>query len=239
MLRTLTTIFGLLALVLVLSLPGKLQAQSLTSGNAVLRENTAYPTFPVNDPIFYFCAEEGVAIASLTAQSAGSTVSFLWEKFDPVALKFVNFTNETGTTSTQNHLSDGCYRVSFTENGANFQFRAWVLNGWMRPAAAITESTCVLLRLSSSVVGANYQYNDLSTGAAVSISSDYHFRWYTGTEYVVSIQNPTITQPPSKNTIYRVEVTDRAGCMKSAEVSYNSPVPVANFSWSTPQQNDP
>ena len=46
-------------------------------------------------------------------------------------------------------------------------------------------------------------------------------------------------QPPSKNTVYRVEVTDRAGCMKSAEVSYTSPIPVANFSWSTPQQNDP
>ncbi len=239
MLRTLTVIFGLLALVLMLSLPGKLQAQSLTSGNAAFRETTAYPVFPANDPIFYFCAEEGVATASLTAQSAGSTVSFLWEKFDPATVKFQNFTNETGATSTQTHLSDGCYRVTFTGNGTNYQFRAWVLNGWMRPAAVITESTCVLLRLSSSVVGANYQYNDLSTGAAVSISPDYHFRWYTGTQYVVSIQNPTIMPPPSKNTVYRVEVTDRAGCMKSAEVTYTSPIPVANFSWSTPRQNDP
>jgi gliding motility-associated-like protein len=228
-----------MALVLVLSLPGKLQAQSLTSGNAAYQETTAYPVFPTNDPVFYFCAEEGVATASLTAQSAGSTVTFLWEKFDPVAVKFVNFTNETGTTSTQTRLADGCYRISFTENGKNLQFRAWVLNGWMRPAAAIAESTCLLVRLSSSVVGTSYQYNDLSTGKAVFISSDYHFRWYARTQYVASIQNPVLMNPPTKNTVYRVEVTDRAGCMKSAEVSYISPIPVANFSWSTPQQNDP
>ena len=230
---------ALLPLVMVLSLPGRLLAQSLTSGNADHKETTAYPAFPANDPIFFFCTQEGVATASLTAQSAGSTVSFLWEKFDPVSVKFVNLTNETGTTSTQNRLADGCYRVSFTENGSNFQFRAWVLSGWNRPVATVAEATCTILKLSATAEGATYQYNDLSTGNAVPLSSDYHFRWYTGTQFVASVQNATIFQPPSKNTVYRVEVTDRAGCMKSAEITYTSPIPVANFSWSTPQKNDP
>ncbi|HWS01073.1 MAG TPA: gliding motility-associated C-terminal domain-containing protein, partial [Prolixibacteraceae bacterium] len=56
---------------------------------------------------------------------------------------------------------------------------------------------------------------------------------------ISSVQNPVISNPPAANTVYRVEVTDRAGCMNSAEVSYTSPVPVAKFSWSTPQQSDP
>jgi gliding motility-associated-like protein len=239
MVGTRNCIVALLPLVLMFSLPGKLQAQSLSSGNADKKETTNYPTFPVNDPIYFFCTQEGVASANLTAKSAGSTVSFLWEKFDPVALKFLTVSNETSTASTISNLMDGCYRVSFTENGQNFQFRAWVLNGWSSPVATIAESTCKLLRLSSSITGANYQYSDLTTGKTVTLSFDYHFRWFTGTGYVASVQNPTISQPPSKNTVYRVEVTDRAGCTKSAEVSYISPIPKASFSWSTPQKGDP
>ncbi len=229
----------LLPLVLVLSLPGKLQAQLLTSLSAAFKETTSYPTFSSNDPVWYFCAQEGVAAGSLTAQSAGTLVTFLWEKFDPTTATFRNYANDTGTTSTKNQLADGCYRVSFTENGKNFLFRAWVLNAWSRPSAAIAESTCKLLRLSAAVVGANYRYYDLTTANPVPLSPDYHFRWYIGTDYVASVQSPTISTPPTKNTVYRVEVTDRAGCMKSVEVTYNSPIPAAKFSWSTPQQNDP
>ncbi|MCX6220082.1 MAG: gliding motility-associated C-terminal domain-containing protein [Bacteroidia bacterium] len=239
MFRTPIFFLSLLLLVLITILPGNLQAQSLVSGNADYKENTAYPTFPVNDPIYFFCTQEGADIGSLTAKSASATVSFLWEKFDPATLKFVSFSNETGTTSIISRLSNGCYRVSFTENGQNYQFRAWVLNGWSKPVAAIAESTCTSLRLTSSATGSTYQYYDLTSGKVVVISSDYHYRWYVGTQYLASIQNPTILQPPSQNTVYRVEVTDRAGCMKSAEVSYTSPIPVAKFSWSTPQQNDP
>ncbi len=220
-------------------LPNVLTAQSLSSGTAGYKETTAYPTFPTNDPIWYFCTVEGVAAGSLTAQSAGSVVTFLWEKFDQTGVKFVNYSNETGKSSTQSSLSDGCYRVSFTENGKSSQFRAWVLNGWSKPSAVVAESTCKLLRLSSSVTGANYQYNDLATGKVVILGSNFRFSWFVGTQFVSSVQNPAISSPPSQNTVYRVEVIDRSGCMKSTEVNYNSPVPKAKFSWSTPQQNDP
>ncbi|MCK9638851.1 MAG: gliding motility-associated C-terminal domain-containing protein [Prolixibacteraceae bacterium] len=239
MFRTPIIYLSFVLLVLTMLLPGSLQAQSLVPGSAAYKENTAYPTFPVNDPIYFFCTQEGSDIGSLTAKSAGATVSFLWEKFDSVTLKFGSFSNETGTTSTINRLANGCYRVSFTENGQNFQFRAWVLNDWSKPVASIAESTCTNLRLASSVTGSSYQYYDLASGKVVVISSDYTYRWYVGTQYLSSIQNPNILQPPSQNTVYRVEVTDRAGCMKSAEVSYTSPIPVAKFSWTTPQQNDP
>lgn len=239
MVRNRIYLFLLLSMVLLLSVPDMLNAQSFSSGTANFKETTAYPTFPTNDPIWYFCSTEGVSVGSLTAQSAGSSVTFLWEKFDPAGVKFVNYSNDTGLTSTINNLTDGCYRVSFTENGKNYLFRAWVMNGWSRPSNAIVQSTCTFLKLSSSVVGSVYQYFDLATGKPVPVSSDYKFRWYTGTTFVASIQNPTISNPPSQNTDYRVEVTDRAGCMKSATLTYNSPIPVAKFKWTTNQANDP
>jgi gliding motility-associated-like protein len=232
-------ILAILLLVLAILLPGKLEAQSLASGNAEFKETTAYPTFPNNDPIYYFCTQEGVDVGSLIVKSAGTSVSFLWEKFDPVSIKFVSFSNETGSTSTINRLTDGCYRVSFSENGVNLVYRAWILNCWSKPVASIVESSCTQLRLSSAATGTNYQYYDLTSGKAVSLNPGYRYRWYSGTQQFSSIQNPTILQPPSKNTVYRVEITDRAGCMKSAEVNYNSPIPLAKFSWTTPQANDP
>lgn len=239
MFRTQFIFLKFLSLVLFLTLPGKLKAQSLNSDNAGHKETTAYPTYPVNDPIYFFCTGEGVNAANLTARSAGSSVTFLWEKFDQVAVKFVNFSNETGTSSNIKTLADGCYRVSFAENGTSYQFRAWVLNGWSRPVATYTQTICTLFRLSSAVTGANYQYYDLSTGNPVPLSSNYQFNWYAGTTFISSAQNPTIYIPPVGNTVYRVEVSDRAGCKNSAQVNYTSPVPVAKFTWSTPQQSDP
>jgi gliding motility-associated-like protein len=224
MFRTPIFYISLLSLVLITILPGKLVAQSLTSGSASNRENTAYPVFAVNDPIYYFCAQQGVPSGSLTARSSGPSVTFLWEKFDPVTIKFQNYSNYTGSVSTLN---------------TNYLFRAWVLNGWVTPVATIAQSTCTFLKLSSSATSAGYQYYDLSNGNLVVLTPNFQYRWYVGTQYVVSIQNPVITGPPSKNTLYRVEVTDRAGCMTKAEVNYVSPIPVANFSWSTPQKNDP
>jgi len=229
----------LLVWLTVFSFLGKLQAQSLSPGNANKQETTAYPTFPVNDPIYFFCAQQGVSAASLTARSAGTTVSFLWEKYDPQTLKFQNFSNEAAPVSTISNLTDGCYRVTFTENGQNFQYRAWVMNGWLAPVAAIAQSTCTVLKLTSVVTGASYQYFDLTTGKPVLLNPDYKYRWYSGATYFTALQNPTIAPPPSKNIVYKVEVTDRSGCMRSSQVEYTSPVPIANFSWSTPQQNDP
>lgn len=232
-------ILAILLLVLVNFLPVRLEAQSLASANADFKETTAYPTFPSNDPIYYFCSQEGINSGSLVAKTASASVSFLWEKFDPVTQKFIGFSNDTGVSSSLTRLEDGCYRVSFSEGGVNFVFRAWILNSWSKPFAAIVESTCTQLKLSSSVTGTSYQYYDLTSGKVVSLNAGYRFRWYIGTLLVSSTQNPTILQPPSKNAVYRVEITDRAGCMKSAEVNYTSPIPLAKFSWSTPQANDP
>lgn len=239
MLRILHFTLAFFSLLFVGFLPGKLQAQSLASGNASKQEVTTYPTFPVNDPIYFFCTQEGLSVASLTAKSASVPVAFLWEKFDQATVAFQFFRSESATNSTISNLSDGCYRVSFTEGGTNYQYRAWVMNGWAKPVAVIASSTCTNLKLSSAVTGSIYQYYDLASGKPVTLNPDYKYRWFAGSTFFSAAQNPTITPPPAKNTLFRAEVTDRAGCINSSEVSYTSPVPVAKFSWSTPQQNDP
>lgn len=230
---------GFFLIFLILMLPAQLKSQSLSSGSAGHSETTSYPTFPSNDPVYFYCTQEGVPAASLTARSAGSVVSFSWEMYNPATSAFENFFSETGISSTRSQLSNGCYKVTFTENSTNFTFRAWVMNGWMDAAATIATSTCTMLKLSSVVRGASYQYYDLATGKPVLLNPGYQYRWFTGNQLVASAQNPTISSPPSATTIYRLEVADRAGCRNSAEVSYTSPIPVAKFSWSTPQKMDP
>lgn len=224
---------------LFLHLPGRLNGQTLVAVGANRTETTAYPATSPNDPIYYFCTQAGNNIAALTGRSAGGTVLFTWEKLDPVARKFAAYSNETGTSSTISRLADGCYRLSFTENGTTSQFRAWVFNSWNQPVAAITSSTCTALKLAAATTGIDYRYYDLTSGAAVTLAPQYSYKWYVGTALVSSAQNPTISNPPSQNTTYRVELTDRSGCMRSAEVNYLSPIPVAKFTWSTPQQMDP
>lgn len=215
-----------------------LYSQSLTSGSADFTEKTNYPVFAPNDPIFYFCGTEGDQKGSLTAMSGGQTVTFTWEKYNPATRTFNLLLTEVSDKSTQSNLADGCYRVSFTENGNSFQFRAWIFNGWIVPTAAVSESGCTKFRLLGSATGSNYTYYDLSSGQPVTLNPGYRYVWYVGSTTFSTIQNPYVNDPPSVNTKYKVEITDRAGCMKSAEVTYLSIVPKAKFSWTTPQELD-
>ncbi len=213
-------------------------SQSLTSGSASYTEQTSYPVFSPNDPIFYFCGTEGHQSGSLTASSAGTTVTFSWEKYNPVSNNFEFLVSETAAQSTQTSLADGCYRVSFTENGNLNQFRAWVFNGWLNPSAEITESSCEYFKLNASATGANYTYYDLSSGQAILLNSSFRYVWFNGSSLFAAIQNPFVNEPPAKDTKYKVEVTDRAGCMQSSEVTYQSIVPKAQFSWTVAQEGD-
>jgi gliding motility-associated-like protein len=223
-------------LVFVFSL--SLYSQSLTSSSADFTEQTSYPVFTPNDPVFYFYGNEGDQKGSLIAQSGGQGVTFTWEKYNAQTGTFNFLLTEVSDKSTQSNLADGCYRVSFTENGRAFQFRAWIFNSWISPTAAVSESDCSKFRLQASATGSNYTYYDLSSGQPVVLNPGYRYVWYVGTTLFATIQSPYINDPPSIDTKYKVEITDRAGCMKSAEVTYLSIVPKAKFSWTTPQAID-
>lgn len=213
--------------------------QSLVSTSASFAEQTSYPVFSGKDFIYYFCGTSGHQNGSLKASSSGSQVTFTWEKFNPVSGSFSFFSNETGASSVLTGLDNGCYRVSFRENGVDRLFRAWVMNGWAEPTAAIAESNCQYLKLQGDATGSNYVYYDLSSRQAVILDHGYKYIWYTDNIPVVTIQNPIIYNPPTKNSVYRLEVTDRAGCMQSSQVTYQSIVTKAKFSWKANQESNP
>lgn len=213
--------------------------QSLSSPSVSFTEQTSYPVFPQKDFIYYFCGSNGHQSGALKAASAGSSVTFTWEKYNSGSASFSFFSNETGVTSSLTGLDNGCYRVSFKENGVDYLYRAWIMNGWLEPTSAISASNCQSFTLLGSVKGSDYLYYDLSSNQAVALNAGFKYIWYNGNIPVGSVQNPVIFYPPTKNTAYRLEVTDRAGCMQSSEVTYQSIVTKAQFSWKANQPSDP
>jgi gliding motility-associated-like protein len=231
--------FILLVIVPFFLYNGKISAQSLTAPSASFSEMTSYPVFPQNDIIYYFCGQNGQLNAQLKAQSSGPSVTFTWEKFNSVTGAFDFVFNETAVSSIQTGLADGCYRVRFNDSGTDYVFRAWVFNGWIQPAAAVAESTCQSFKLTGSATSAVYQYYDLTTRQLIPLNSDYKYVWTVDNLLFSTLQSPVVSPPPSKNTTYKLAVTDRAGCMQSVEVTYESIVPKAQFSWTTDQKLDP
>ena len=213
--------------------------QSLSSPSASFAEQTSYPVFTGSDFTYYFCGTKGHMSGSLNASSSGSQVTFAWEKFNPVSGTFGFLTNETGVSSALSGLDNGCYRVSFRENGLDYLFRAWIMNGWTEPAAAISESNCQYIKLLGEANGSSYVYYDLSSLQPLTINQGYKYIWYADNVPFATVQNPIINNPPTKNSIYRLDVTDRGGCMQSSEVTYASIVTKAKFSWKATQESNP
>jgi len=220
-----------------LLIPTKFVAgQSLVSPSASFAEQTSYPVFAGKDFIYYFCGTNGHQNGTLKATSAGSLVTFTWEKFNPGSGAFSFFSNETGTFSALTGLDNGCYRVSFRDNGIDYVYRAWIMNGWIEVTAAISESNCQSFKLLGNATGSNYLFYDLSTLQPVAINPGYKYIWSSENATVATIQNPEIYNPPTKNSIYTLEITDRGGCMQSSQVTYESIVTKAKFSWKANQQ---
>jgi len=213
--------------------------QSLVSTSASFSGQTSYPVFIGNDFIYYFCGTNGQQNGTLKVSSAGAQVTFTWEKFNSVSGSFSFFSNETGTSSTLTGLANGCYRVSFRENGVDRLYRAWIMNGWIEPTAVISGSNCKNFILQGSATGSTYVYYDLSSRQPVTLVPGYKYIWYSDTFPIGTIQNLTINNPPTKNSVYRLEVTDRAGCMQSSQVTYQSIVTKAKFSRKPNQASNP
>ena len=225
----------LLISVLLLFAAEYVAGQSLSAPTASYSEQTAYPVFSGKDFIYYFCGTSGHQSGSLKANSSGQSVTFLWEKFTPASGSFNFYSNDTGISSQISSLGDGCYRVSFSENGVDYQFRAWIMNGWLTPTSIITDSNCQSFNLNGSAVGSDYSYSDISTNQPVVVAPGYKYIWESDNILLATIRNPVINTPPAINTVYNFQVTDRAGCSDRSQVTYESIVPKAKFSWKTNQ----
>ena len=209
--------------------------QSLATTSASFSEQTNYPVFAGKDLIYYFCGSAGHQSGTLTASSSGQSVTFNWEKYTPASGSFSYYSNDTGVTSVISGLGDGCYRVSFRDNGVDYQLRAWINNDWITPTASITDSNCQSFNLLGGVTGSSYSYSDLTTNQPVAVDPGYKYIWESNNLLMATIKNPVINLPPPTNTVYTLQVTDRAGCTGSSQVTYESIIPQAKFSWKTNQ----
>lgn len=218
---------------------GPIFGQQLTAPLASFSEQTSYPVFTENDPIYYFCSGKGEANGALEVISAGGVVTFVWEKLNEGSLVFEEVAVESGSSSAKAGLADGCYRVRFTEDAVDYVFRAWVFNSWLEVDATLVASNCDFLQLSGDIWGFTTSYLDLSTGQVVVINPENSMAWYEGDTRFALSKSPSIYGPPSVDKTYRFEVVSREGCSVSALVYYSSIVPEAKFSWSHSQDMDP
>ena len=214
-------------------------AQQLTAPASDFSESTSYPVTPNNDMIYYFCTQQGQQIAELQATSAGSVVTFNWTKYNSATGSFDAYATESGSSSVIQNLADGCYKVSFTDGGNNYSYRAWVFTSWLQVTAAVTQSTCTSFGLESTMTGSSFIYYDITSNQQVVLAANNTYTWYEGDTHLATQPSITIYDVPAQNIDYRVEVTNRAGCTSTATVTYQSVVPQAKFSWTTSQASDP
>ncbi len=230
---------GLFLLMLIVFSVNFVAGQSLKSPTSSLSEPTAYPVFSGKDSIYYFCGIKDHQSGTLKAVSSGVTVTFVWEKYNPVSSSFSFVSNETSVSSVLNNLSNGCYRVSFRENGVDHILRAWIMNSWVESTASVIESNCEFFQLHGNATGSDFVYYDLSSNQVVPLDKAYKYVWYSEGLPFAAIQDPTVYDPPARNTVYKLTVTNRAHCASSVNVTYQSIVPKAKFSWTTTQKADP
>ena len=186
----------------------------------------------VQDNIHVFCSEKGELKASLIASyPQGETGTFEWLKYNSSTGIFDFYSNDQSgnQTSTISNLTDGCYRVNLTTTSGAKSYTAWVFNNYLEVKAEISLSDCNSFTLSGTFDSPNMAYVDLSTGQPKELNKQIKVEWSTGEDMVSHVLTSQVFDPPTKNTNYTLEVTDRFGCVGKADVQYLSIVTKASF----------
>ncbi len=224
----------LIAAVVVFGLvlhPGEGRAQ-LTAPGSVFSELTHYPSFTENDTLFIFCSDATLPGAALqVTTSLGGSKTFEWQQYNAATAVFdFYFTESSESNQSQiSNLADGCYRVTIRQGAATQVYRAWVMNNFNEATAEISESNCDFFRLTGNVNPKRLVYRDLNTNAEVELSKNAQVAWKRGEATVAQVNTVTVNDPPTKDTDYTYEVSDRFGCYTSVKVTYVSIVTKAGF----------
>jgi gliding motility-associated-like protein len=193
----------------------------------------------VQDNIHVFCSEKGELKASLTASYLqGETGNFEWLKYNSSTGIFDLYSNDQSgnQTSTISNLTDGCYRVNLTTTSGAKSYTAWVFNNYLEAKAEISLSDCNSFTLNGTFDSPNIAYTDLSTGQPKELNKQIKVEWSTGEDMVSHVLTSQVFDPPTKNTNYTLEVTDRFGCVGKADVLYYSLVTKALFTYQLEDQ---
>jgi gliding motility-associated-like protein len=223
-------LFGILFLSCMHILPTSGFAQITSSANAVVL--TEYSSGP-QDEIHIFCGAKGELNASLTASlPLGVTGTFEWTKYNGNSVVFEFYRSDTGNqTSTITTLEDGCYQVTVTSSLEVKIYTAWVFNNYIEVTAIIPKSDCNSFSLSGTVNSPKYSYTDLPTGIPKELSNSVQVTWSVNNKAFSTFATATIFDPPTKNTDYTFEATDRFGCSANTSVQYVSIVTKASFTY--------
>lgn len=186
------------------------------------------------DNIHVFCGVKGELNASLIASyPQGETGSFEWLKYNLATgtFDFYSADQAGNQTSSISGLADGCYRVRITPASGAKTYTAWVFNNYIESTAEIPESDCSSFTLKGIVISPDFTYVDLSNNQSKTLSKDIKVKWKDGDVIMSSFATYKNTDPPTKNTIYTFEVTDRFGCSTKTEIQYVSLVTKAMFEY--------
>ena len=222
---------GLLFLTFSIFVSGSAFAQ-ITS-DATEKVPTEYSNGP-QDNIYIFCGAKGEKNASLTATSPnGESGSFEWGKYNIQSGDFDLFPGGSAdiSSSTISNLEDGCYRVKITTTSGELTSTAWVFNNFIDAKAEITGSDCNSFTLNGTFEKADFSYTDLTNEQTKVLSNTYKVKWTAGSVVVGMFATTKIYEPPTTDTDYNLEVTDRFGCVGKADVRYISIVTKASFTY--------
>ena len=186
------------------------------------------------DQIHVFCGKKNELNASLIASyPQGETGNFEWQKYNPVTGTFDFFSNDMSgnQTSSISNLADGCYRVKITTTSGPKTYTAWVFNNFLEATAKITSSDCNSVTMEGVPDTPAFTYVDLTNKQTKQLNKDIKVKWKDGLTVLYASATFKNLDPPTKNTTYTFEVTDRFGCFGKAEVQYISIVTKASFEY--------
>jgi len=201
---------------------------------ADIKVSTEYSS-GAQDQIHVFCSENGQQSASLIASYPQEQIlDFEWQKYNLLTGVFELYPSDmTGNqTSSISNLADGCYRVKITTGSGIKTYTAWVFTNSIEFTAEITDSDCNSFTLKGTPEKpTTLQYVDLTNGQPKFLNKNIKVKWMDGSTVVSSSANFKNFNPPTKNTTYTLEITDRFGCTAKTEVEYISLVTKASFEY--------
>ncbi len=191
------------------------------------------------DSIYVFCGLKGELNASLTASSPNAeTASFGWQKYNSQSGSFDLFPGGSSgvTISSISNLENGCYRVNITSASGIKTYTAWVFSNYIETTAEITDSDCNSFTLKGNFDTPLLTYIDLPTKLPKELNKVIQVKWSEGSTIVGRFITSEIFEPPTKDTDYTFQVSDKFGCVSKSVVRYISIVTKASFSYTAEDQ---
>ncbi len=227
-------------LILVMTaLAGKAAGQ-IFSPEASDSFGAAYNLQGGTDKVFIYNREQyrqikAISIIALSDDKLGGW-NFNWSVYDPVANTYLSIPGtSTGFSSTLDTLTvTSGYQVIMTKGSITSVYRVWLVFNDFQVAITNKDAgnklqfgfyNCSSLDLRSDTTAYPAYYYNPVNGNRIRISNTYTIRWSTDNPQAVIPPSRLVTRvnsPPSEDTWYKVNVTDRFNLLRSDSVFYVS-----------------